>query len=199
MELHHASPVVMMAGGRGRRIGGHKASRLLGGVSLLEHMTRIASLYSNDIAIAVNGDFDTSVATNIPMIVDENDGAGPISGLLSALNFANSKGSGHVLILSCDTPFLPFDLMTKLHASIGDAGAAVAQYDGDLHPACSLWRADTVQFLPAYIGQGHRSLIGFAEAVGYIPVEWPAAPFDPFFNINTAEDLAKAGQMLAKI
>jgi molybdenum cofactor guanylyltransferase len=192
-------PVVLMAGGQGRRIGGNKASRHLGGISLLEHTVRLARSYSNDIAVAANHGFGLTLPSDIRLIIDENDEIGPISGLSSSLNYGLSKKSDYVLVMSCDTPFLPLDLMTRLHAAIGANSAAVAEYRGDLHPACSLWQVQTLKFLSAYLEQGRRSLIGFAETVGFVAVVWERQSFDPFFNINTAEDLETATRALIDI
>lgn len=98
--------------------------------------------------------------------------------------------------MPCDTPFLPADLTSRLYPSIGEANAAVAFCNGRLHAACSLWRVGAEKLLPAYLALGRRSLVGFAEAVGYVSVEWRSQPYDPFFNINTAEHLAKAESMI---
>ena len=46
--------------------------------------------------------------------------------------------------------------------------------------------------LPAYLATGRRSLRGFAEAIGVARVDWPIIPSDPFFNINSPDDLAVA-------
>lgn len=199
MPLHFSVPVVIIAGGQGRRIGGDKASRMLAGRNLLARAVEKAATYSESIAIAASAQTRLILSDDIPLLVDELGEAGPISGLSSALRFAAEKQAEHVLLISCDTPFLPDDLLERLRDSIGGAHAAMAQYDERLHSACALWRADVSQYLPDYLAQGRRSLIGFAKTVGYVAVDWPAGAFDPFFNINTAEDLAAAEQFMANI
>jgi molybdopterin-guanine dinucleotide biosynthesis protein A len=59
-----------------------------------------------------------------------------------------------------------------------------------------LWRARAADGLAAYAASGRRSLHGFASAVGYVPVVWDNEPIDPFFNINDADDLARAEALL---
>ena len=53
-----------------------------------------------------------------------------------------------------------------------------------------------VTHLPAYAAAGRRSLWGFAEEVGFAPVVWPEQPIDPFFNVNSPEDLALAESII---
>lgn len=94
-------------------------------------------------------------------------------------------------------PFLPDDLPQRLSSQIGEFGAAVASSGGELHPVCALWRDAATYDFPDYCASGHRSLRGFAQHLGFVEVEWPTSPRDPFFNINGPEDLAVAENMLA--
>ncbi len=179
-------------------MGGGKALRVLDGKTLLDHAIGKAAAFSSIIAVAADEDRVAPLPRKATLLVDKVEGYGPISGLLSALEYGTAEKAGHVLTISCDTPFLPDDLLTKLSAAIGNANAAVVAYDGRVHPICALWRTSALHLLHDYLTQDRRSLIGFAEAIGYVEVEWPAQPVDPFFNINTAEDLAEAERLLAQ-
>jgi molybdenum cofactor guanylyltransferase len=194
-----AIPVVILTGGVGVRMGGNKTTRILGGRSLLARSLDHTRSYSSHIAVATNRLNQDDLPAGTDCLVDEADHIGPISGLSSALNYAAARDASHVLIMPCDTPFLPEDLMSRLSTSIGTAGAAVAASNMRVHAACSLWRVDAAALLPAYLAQGRRSLIGFAEAIGYTQVEWPVTIFDPFFNVNHQQDLAQAELILATI
>jgi molybdopterin-guanine dinucleotide biosynthesis protein A len=92
-------------------------------------------------------------------------------------------------------PFLPDDLLKRLNSEAGDMRAAIASSGGELHPVCGLWRNAAVYEFPAYCQSGRRSLRGFAEHVGFVAVDWPAEPGDPFFNINSPADLVAAEAM----
>jgi molybdenum cofactor guanylyltransferase len=192
-------PVVILTGGIGVRIGGNKASRILAGKSFLARSLEKAYAYSPQCAVSTNKRNELDLPDGTVLLLDETDNNGPISGLSSAISYAVAREADYVLIMPCDTPLLPMDLMSRLYASIGEANAAVAFCDGRLHAACSLWRVDVAKSLPAYLAMGRRSLIGFAEAVGYVSVEWLSEPFDPFFNINTADDLVKAESIITEI
>lgn len=170
--------IVILAGGEGRRIGGGKPQRRLGGETLLERALRQARRWSGDVLVAAPG----------ADLADDPGIEGPLGGIAAALALG-----GDVLTIPCDMPFLPDDLPGRL---VSEAAATVAASAGRLHPVCALWKAEARLSLAAYVATGRRSLTGFAEAVGYEAVTWPAEPFDPFFNVNDEADLARAEALL---
>jgi molybdopterin-guanine dinucleotide biosynthesis protein A len=177
--------VLVLAGGEGRRIGGGKPLRLLGGVTLLDRALALAQRWSDDVLVAAREGGD---------VIDDPAIEGPLGGLAAGLRLGRP-----LLTIACDMPFLPDDLPARLAS---DAAVAVAASGGHLHPVCALWKAEAREALPAYLATGRRSLKDFAEMAGYRAVEWPTEPFDPFFNINDEADLARAeallrGQLLA--
>jgi molybdopterin-guanine dinucleotide biosynthesis protein A len=122
---------------------------------------------------------------DVPLLIDPPELAGPLAGLASALNVERE----FVLTIPCDMPFLPDDLPDRLVPALAGHGAALAASDGRVHPVCGLWRTAARTRLASYAAAGRRSLIGFAEAIGYVAVAWPA---DVLFNVNTDHDLAEA-------
>lgn len=187
--------VVILAGGEGRRIGGDKPARMLGGITLLERALRQAATWSNRVVVAARNQEQASVIDS-KVIIDDHEIEGPLGGLAAGLRFARNAGAPVMLTLPADMPFLPPDLSERLGASIGDNAAAIASSGGHLHPVCGLWRTGALDRLPQYLASGRRSLRGFAEVVGHAAVDWPAEPRDPFFNINSASDLADAERLL---
>jgi molybdopterin-guanine dinucleotide biosynthesis protein A len=167
--------ILILAGGQGRRIGGGKPGRRLGGVTLLDRALGLARSWSDDVSVA-SGESDA------PGI------AGPLGGVAAAL-----VRGGDLLTIPCDMPFLPEDLPERLHSK---ETATIATSGGRLHPVCALWRARAIAGLADYVASGRRSLRGFAEAVGYETVAWDAEPVDPFFNVNDEADLARAEALL---
>lgn len=192
----HEIAVVVLAGGEGRRMGGGKPQRLLAGRTLMERAAAQASIFSDLTAVAVR-DLAPAGAPNGLALIEDAPWEGPLGGLAAALAFAGSRGRAAALTLPCDMPLLPPDLASRLAAALGDHGAALAASGGRLHPVCGLWRVQALDAVPAYAASGQRSLKGFAAAVGFATVDWPAEPVDPFFNVNTAEDLARAETLLA--
>ena len=191
--------VVVLAGGEGRRIGGAKASRMLGGRTLLERALERAAEWSGEVAVALRDRGQASTPAGVDLLTDDPAIPGPLAGVASALRFAAVRGAKTVLTLPCDAPFLPDDLVERLSEALTpDAGVALARSGGQLHPTCALWRAGEkpLAALAAYASTGRGALMGLADAVGFVAVDWPAEPLDPFFNVNTAEDLARAEALL---
>ena len=188
--------VVILAGGKGRRMGGNKALRLLAGTCLIEYALDIAQRWSPRVALSVKGATVTFDRFGVPQLADQEE-SGPIAGIAAALSFARTEGVNHVLTIPCDTPFLPLDLHDRLSDALSRSGrAAIASSGGRLHPSCALWDADTSLALPDFLASGRGSLRGFAETVCASVVEWPIEPHDPFFNINSEADLAVAEAMI---
>lgn len=187
--------VAILAGGEGRRIGGDKPLRLVGGKTLLDRALVQARQWSDQVAVAVRDEAQLGGGA-ATVIIDEPGVDGPLAGLISALRFAHRSGADAVLTLPTDMPFLPPDLCERLRERLRDSAAAVASSAGHLHPVCALWRLSCLDVVPAYLASGRRSLRGFAEAAGFTAVDWRAEPVDPFFNINSPEDIAAAERLL---
>lgn len=187
--------VVILAGGEGRRIGGAKPLRLLGGKRLIDRAEALAAQWSDVVAVAVR-DPEQVAGTSLTCIFDDADIAGPLAGLAAALRFGVDRGCEAVLTIPADMPFLPGNLACRLEEELATAGATIAGSAGHLHPVCGLWRVSALEQLDAYLASRGRSLRGFAEDVGCNPVWWPEEPSDPFFNINCSQDLSSAEQLL---
>jgi molybdopterin-guanine dinucleotide biosynthesis protein A len=123
---------------------------------------------------------------------------GPLASLTAGLRWAQSRGAAFLLTLPCDAPFLPVDLVGRLRARIDASASAIPSSGGQLHPTCGLWRVSADDQLAPYLKTGRRSLVGFAEWSGHAVEPWEGAPRDPFFNVNTPEDLARAEAWLSQ-
>lgn len=190
-----AAAIVIAAGGDGVRIGGTKPSRMLGGRRLIDHALAWAGRHADTVALAVRLR-DADWGTGLPLLVDRHDGIGPISALASAFRFAHDQRRPTLLMIGCDMPLLPDDLLGRLQAALPGHGAAMPVSGGRRHPMATLWAPD-VPAIEAYIATGGQSLWRFAQAVGMAEVTWDNAP-DPFVNINEPADLAAAEQRLKR-
>jgi len=182
--------VVILAGGEGKRIGGAKPLKWCGSERLIDRAVNFGRLWSDMIAIAVR---DCSQVSDVSadLIRDENV-PGPLGGLIAGMKLALSHNRQFVLAIPADMPFLPDDLLDRLHRAIGDRECALAKSGGHIHPVCSLWRVSAIERAQSYSASGRRSLKGLAASLNFVAVKWRAEPLDPFFNINTSEDLAEA-------
>lgn len=186
---------VILAGGEGRRLGGGKPMQALAGRTLADHVVERVRDWGLPLAAATRDGRGAALPSGLELLRD-GAGEGPIAGLSAALAKARQANWEAALTVPCDTPFLPSDLPERLVAAIGDCNlAAVAMSGGRLHPSCALWRVGAADRLPEYL-IGRRSLTGFAELLKAVRVEWPVEPLDPFFNINTPEELAEAERII---
>lgn len=187
--------IVLLAGGEGRRIGGDKPQRRLGGQTLLERALTLTKNYGGTLALSVRQGADPMVGP-VPVIFDPPDIEGPLAGLMAGFNEAVRCGTSRVMLVPTDMPFLPTDLDLGLGEALDShphSGVAVAYGGGREHPVCSMWRVGVASALISYVDEGRRSLKGLADRVGKAVVNWPG---DPFFNINDTEALAEAERRL---
>lgn len=193
MSARAAPAIVIAVGGAGARIGGDKPGRLLAGRSLLDHMLDWARAGSDCLALAVA--HDGTAEAGLPVLPDAEPDQGPIAALASAMAFAAGEGRSHVVLVACDMPLLPVELVPRLMEAIGPAAAAIPATEGLLHPMAALWRAEPERIC-AYIAAGGRAPRGYAAEAGLVQLDWPAATPDPFLNINTPGELAAAEALL---
>lgn len=193
---------LILAGGAGRRMGGaDKALVPLRGRPLLSHVADRFAPQVEGLALSANGDPHRFAAFGLPVLPDIDATAGdrrdgPMAGLLSGLLWAQDQGASHLASVSVDTPFLPCDLVPRLVlAALSGSGAAVAASAGRRHPTCGLWPVSLVASLRTALDRGDRRIGQWAEASGAIAAGFDETP-DPFFNLNTPEDLARAERLL---
>jgi len=126
------------------------------------------------------------------VVPDALDDLGPLGGVLAGLDHAAAAGHRAIVTAASDSPFLPEDLVERLQAP--RRPMAIAEADGRLHPVFGLWPVALRERLRADLGAGTRRVADWALAHGAARVAFPAP--DAFFNVNTAEDLARAEAML---
>lgn len=197
---------IILAGGRSTRMGGAEKSLLtLDGKPLLEHVLDRLKPQVAAVAVNANGDPARFAAFDLPVIADAtNDWPGPLAGILAGMEWAAGHNIPHILTVPADTPFVPADLGAKLSAASAKAGAvAIAASDGARHPVVALWPVSLKSALAKFIARDEkRKVTGFADRHGAVSVDFPmialqdGAQGDPFFNVNTPDDLAKAEAML---
>jgi len=198
----------ILAGGLGRRMGGDKPLKDLGGRPLL---TRVACRLAPQVGCLVlnaNGDLTRFAGLvelrNVPVVVDTlADHPGPLAGLLGVMEWAAAQTDiRHILTAPADCPFLPRDLAMRMIAAAGPGPvlARTAAADGTTHshPVVGLWPVSLRDDLRhALVVEGQRRVGQWAARHQPSFVDWPDTPLDPFLNLNTPEDLAAAENLLA--
>jgi molybdopterin-guanine dinucleotide biosynthesis protein A len=197
---------VFLAGGLARRMGGVDKPLIdIGGrLVLAEAIERLAPQCAA-LVINANGDPARFAAFGLPVVADDVEGfAGPLAGVLAGMDYAAAHHPDCTDILSApaDTPFLPKDLVARLAASrAGAVGAriAVATSGDRVHHAVALWPVALREDLRrALVGEGLRKVSSFIGCYAHVNVDWPVAPYDPFFNVNRAEDVEAAREIIER-
>jgi len=138
-----------------------------------------------------------------PVIADVITGyAGPLAGILAGLGWAKDQKASHIATVACDTPFFPADLVDRFGRTADGAGKIVlAASTGRIHPVFGLWSVQLADDLLRYLeNDPRRSVLAFAERHGFATATFDIAAegIDPFFNINTRQDLAEAQRLAQK-
>jgi molybdopterin-guanine dinucleotide biosynthesis protein A len=185
--------------------GGDKARIELGGATILDRVLATLSAQCTGIVINANGDPARFADTGVPVIPDNVAGhPGPLAGVLAGLDWLAAQASGIEWVLSVpgDCPFLPDDLAERLHMARRKMGAGVplacARSGQWRHPVVALWPLALREDLrKALVKEDLRKIEVWTARHGVAIADWAAEPVDPFFNINTPEDAAKAAQIVA--
>jgi molybdopterin-guanine dinucleotide biosynthesis protein A len=183
--------------------GGDKGLIRIGGATILERALARVGRQCAGLIINANGDPARFARFGLPVVADDVEGfAGPLAGILAGLDWlaANEPAIGWLASVPGDCPFLPRDLVRRLHAVRVAAGLPLAcAKSGDWrHPVVGLWRVDLrADLRRAVVAEGLRKIEVWTARHGVALAEWPADPVDPFFNVNTPEDAAQAQRFAA--
>ena len=194
---------LLLNGGLARRLGGaDKGLVALGGRPLIARVIERLRPQCGALAISANGDPARFAVFGLPVLPDNPpDFAGPLAGVLAGLEYCARLDAAmtHVATLPTDAPFAPEDFVARLHAARRVSGTtiAVAASCGRTHPVAALWPiALASELRRALTEEGLRKVHDFEARCPLALVEWPATPVDPFFNINSPQDLARAEALL---
>ncbi|MGA7484623.1 MAG: molybdenum cofactor guanylyltransferase MobA [Bradyrhizobium sp.] len=196
------TPGVLLAGGLARRMGGgDKPMRQIAGRTILDRVIARIQPQCDGLILNANGDPARFASFGLPVIADTvKDFPGPLAGILAALDWAaaNRPGVEFILSAAADCPFLPRDLVARLHCARDeqDAQLAVAASAGQSHPVIGLWSVALREELRhALVVEDMRKIDRWTARYRLATVTWPAEPLDPFFNANTMDDIAAAERL----
>ncbi len=199
-------PGVILAGGLSTRMGGgDKCLRELGGLPILDRVLARLRPQANPIAINANGDPDRFAAYGLPVLADSIDGfAGPLAGVLAGMDWAHGIGSEWIVTVAADTPFFPNDLATRLQDGANRARVPLTMaVSADArtgrmarHPTFGLWSVSLRDDLRRSLEEGVRKVIDWTGPHECERVMFPVGAVDPFFNVNTPDDMNTAKLLL---
>ena len=183
---------VILAGGRGRRMGGREKFALtLGGERLVDIAARRLAPQVGTIVVASNREVGGGLACCADIFAGS---MGPLAGLHAAFAWAtqNLRAARAIASVPVDCPFFPLDLVVRLTAAGPPCFASAPERP---HPVFGLWPLELMAQLSARLADGgHLAIEDFAADVGANAVEFEAP--NAFFNINRQADLEKAERMV---
>jgi molybdenum cofactor guanylyltransferase len=197
MRNHPPRPGVLLSGGRSSRMGRPKALLPFGSHRLIDHVAARLAPQVDSIAINANDpDIDLPGAPAFPDLTP--DFQGPLAGLQAALSYVarTCPDAAHAAVITVDSPFFPLDLFDQLAETLVDNDVvALAASNGRMHPVTGLWPVSILPALNAWMAAPPTLKVrAFLEdkpvrVVNFDATVTAAGVIDPFFNINTPEDL----------
>jgi len=197
---------VILAGGQSRRFGGgDKGFADLDGRPVLSHVIERFRPQIGRLILNANGDLSRFASFGLEVVADrEIPGQGPLSGILTALEWAkrHAPDCTAVATVSTDVPFLALNLIQRLEAERGDR-VAIAVSAGRRHPTIAIWPLTSREAVADALQRGALSVDALAAELNAVAVPFPmgeidGVTIDPFFNVNRPEDLVAARALLAK-
>ena len=203
-------PGIILAGGLSRRMGGgDKGLLMLGETNIIERVINKISPQVGSLAININGDSSRFPDYKLPIIPDSIKGyLGPLSGILAGMEWAFKNGNRYIATVAADTPFLPDDFIKRLHAMVKsknlNIGIAASRFlrrdDVFIHPTFGIWEVALKDDLRDALANDTRKIMFWAKKfkLDYYYFDTSDKLSDPFFNINTPDDLEEAKYRLKK-
>ena len=203
-------PGIVLAGGLSRRMGGgDKGLLMLGKTTIIERVIDKILPQVGSLAININGDSSRFPDYKLPIIPDSIKGyLGPLSGILAGMEWAFKNGNRYIATVAADTPFLPDDLIKRLYAmvkrknlNIGIAASRILSGDDVfIHPTFGIWEVALKDDLRDALANDTLKIMFWAKKfkLDYYYFDTSDKLSDPFFNINTPDDLEEAKYRLKK-
>lgn len=197
---------LILAGGRATRMGGGDKCLLpLANRRLIDHVLERLAPQVGRIALNANGDPARLAGLGLPVVADGlPDWPGPLAGVLAGLDWAAPLGARAIVTVAGDTPFFPRDLVAGLLSHAGPSGLCLAVSPDETgrlqrHPTFGLWPVALRDDLRAALAGGLRKIVDWTDRHGAGRALFDSVPFDPFFNVNTPDDLARAETLAGRL
>ena len=190
----------VLAGGKSQRFGEDKSQVKLAGKSLIDHMlTEIIDEFK-ELLIVSNNKISFHNSEKISIIEDFEKGLGPLGGVLSAMKWIkeNQKDYKWIATFPVDTPFFKRQILKDFIQNINfnESDLFFIKSNNTRHNIFGLWSINLLDKLEKDLNNGERKVELWANNTGVKIINMEFSNNDPFFNINTKEDLKKAEEIL---
>ncbi|MDC1128289.1 molybdenum cofactor guanylyltransferase [Candidatus Pelagibacter sp.] len=187
---------VVLAGGKSLRFGEDKSQVKLNNRSLIDHILSEILTEFKELLIVSNNSIEFNKSENISIISDFKNNLGPLGGVLTAMKWIkdNNKDYQWISTFPTDTPFFKNQILKDFHDKINLKNGKLffIKSNNTRHNIFGLWSIDLADKLEKDLENGDRKVEDWANKVGVNIIDMQFEKNDPFFNINTKEDLEKA-------
>ena len=199
MDLNNILGVVL-AGGKSQRFGQDKSQVKLQGKLLINYILNEIVDEFNETLIIANDSINFMKSKKISITKDFQSGLGPLAGVLTAMKWVKEKNKTYKWISTfpVDTPFFTKKELKFFfkNININESKLFFIRNKNTRHNIFGLWSLDLMEKLETDLMKGERKVEVWADSVGVSMVNIDYKKPDPFFNINTEEDLSKAIKIL---
>ena len=192
-------PTVILSGGQSRRMDRNdKAFLSISNQTLLEIVVSRLQGQTRQVAISTNSKNPKYAQLGLPILKDQIGGfLGPLAGIFTAMKWANDMGYKKVATVAVDTPLFPKNLLKELYKKMNEGNsdivfAASASYRKQkkaLHPVFGLWKTCLFEDLRKELEKGMRKVTLWSKRHKASSVCFSDERIDPFFNVNTPQDI----------
>ena len=187
---------VVLAGGKSLRFGEDKSQVKLNNKSLIDHILSEILTEFKELLIVSNNSIKFNKSEKISIISDFKNNLGPLGGVLTAMKWIkdNNKDYQWISTFPTDTPFFKNQILKDFHDKINlkNGKLFLIKSNNTRHNIFGLWSIDLADKLEKDLENGDRKVEDWANKVGVNIIDMQFEKNDPFFNINTKEDLEKA-------
>ena len=186
----------VLAGGKSQRFGEDKSQVKLGDKLLIDYILSEIIDEFNEVLVVSNNQINFKESEKISLIEDFKKDIGPLGGVLTAMKWAkdNNKDYQWISTFPVDTPFFKNqilkDFLNKIN--IDEGKLFFIKSNNTRHNIFGLWSLDLMDKLEEDLDKGERKVEIWANSIGVKNINMKFENKDPFFNINTKEDLKKA-------
>jgi|TARA_X000001036_G_scaffold163274_1_gene154978 molybdopterin-guanine dinucleotide biosynthesis protein A len=183
----------VLAGGKSQRFGEDKSQVKLDGKLLIDFILSEIVDEFKEILIVTNNQIAFQKSKKISTIKDFKKGQGPLGGVLSAMKWAKEKNSNYKWISTfpVDTPFFKKKILKKFLSEINieESKLFFIKSNNTRHNIFGMWSIDLMKKLEEDLNKGHKKVETWANSIGVKIINMEFMYEDPFFNINTKDDL----------
>lgn len=191
---------VVLAGGKSQRFGEDKSQVKLGDKILIDHILSEIIDEFNEVLVVSNNSINFRKSKKISLIQDFKKDLGPLGGVLTAMKWVkdNNKDYQWISTFPVDTPFFKNQILKDFLKNINQEEDKLffIKSNNTRHNIFGIWSIDLIDKLEEDLARGERKVEFWANSVGVKNIEMEFDNKDPFFNINTKEDLKKAIEIL---